>query len=163
MHTAGENGMNSLLDVVNHYNAVPGSNNLDNRLQQNGNPQQLNLSNNEKASLVAFLRTLTGRNIYTDTRWSDPFANGGLVVIPGATSIALYTPDEVTVSPTIASSFITIDFPSSMQGEPMYILNMSGSAVYSGSMQKKVDVTAFPSGIYYLKFRNGETQKIIKQ
>ncbi len=74
----------TLLDVVNHYNQIeePDSepplteflNTIDNRLRPNGNLQNLNLSDAEKAQLVAFLQTLTGSNVYTDAKWSDPFA-----------------------------------------------------------------------------------------
>ncbi len=62
--------------VINHYNALPpgsDNNNLDNRLRPNGNLQRLQLTDEEKNSLVAFLHTLSGNNVYTDTKWSDPF------------------------------------------------------------------------------------------
>ncbi|MEO5715880.1 MAG: cytochrome c peroxidase [Luteolibacter sp.] len=36
-------------------------------------PRRLNLSNAEKASLVAFLKTLTDRSVTTDPKFSDPF------------------------------------------------------------------------------------------
>ena len=72
MHNAS---LTSLLDVVNHYNAIPAVvTGLDPRLQRPpGQPQQLNLNQTQKDSLVAFLNTLTGVSVYTDTKWSDPF------------------------------------------------------------------------------------------
>ena len=65
----------TLLDVINHYNQIPANNaNLDNRLRRPGNGlQNLNLTQNQKADLVAFLMTLTGMNVYSDPKWSDPF------------------------------------------------------------------------------------------
>lgn len=72
----------NLLAVINHYDdidIVPGNNNLDNRLRGGGpgggggNGQNLNLSQDEKDALVAFLMTLSGENVYVDERWSDPF------------------------------------------------------------------------------------------
>ena len=39
-----------------------------------GNGQNLDLTDQEKAALVAFLKTLSGSSIYTDERWSDPFS-----------------------------------------------------------------------------------------
>ena len=48
-------------------------NTLDNRLIQNGNPQNLNLTDVEKDQLEAFLLTLTGVSIYADPKLSDPF------------------------------------------------------------------------------------------
>ncbi len=37
--------------------------------------QQLNLSNTDKEALANFLKTLTGNEIYTNVKWSDPFIN----------------------------------------------------------------------------------------
>ncbi len=62
--------------VINHYNAIPstpGNTNLDPKLRPQGQFQKLLLAQNEKDALVAFLKTLTGTNIYTDEKWSDPF------------------------------------------------------------------------------------------
>jgi len=67
--------------VVEHYNdipIIPGNNNLDPRLRGGGGPgngtgQELNLTENEKDAIVAFLLTLSGTSVYTDERWSDPF------------------------------------------------------------------------------------------
>jgi cytochrome c peroxidase len=77
----------TLLDVINHYDRIPGNNgNLDQRLRRpGGGVQVLNLTQQEKNDLVAFLRTLTGSAIYTDARWSDPFDTAGnlsLIVLP---------------------------------------------------------------------------------
>lgn len=69
--------------VIDHYDNIqaPASepplsdflNTLDNRLTQNGNPQNLNLTDTEKDQLEAFMLTLTGVSIYTDEKLSDPF------------------------------------------------------------------------------------------
>ncbi len=75
----------TLQDVIEHYDDIPnvgGNNNLDNRL--NGGGGNLNLSNTEKDNLEAFLLTLTGSDIYTNTKWSDPFdANGDITILNG--------------------------------------------------------------------------------
>ena len=73
----------TLMDVVNHYDniQVPTDaaarqtflNTIDNRLTRGNNGQNLNLSQVQKDQLVAFLNTLSGSNIYTDTKFSDPF------------------------------------------------------------------------------------------
>lgn len=68
---------NQLIAVINHYNQIPAAavnQNLDPRLRPNGNPQNLRLTQNEKDALVAFLQTLSGNTVYTDPKWSDPFA-----------------------------------------------------------------------------------------
>jgi len=62
--------------VIEHYNEViPDVNNntLDLRLRRGPNRLQLELTANERAALEAFVKTLTGSNLYTDTRWSNPF------------------------------------------------------------------------------------------
>ena len=71
MHT----GQFTTLDqVLNHYNRIPAPTpGLDNRLRPGGQPQRLNLTPQERADVLAFLRTLTGSSVYTEVRWADPF------------------------------------------------------------------------------------------
>ncbi|MGD9548353.1 MAG: cytochrome-c peroxidase [Candidatus Krumholzibacteriia bacterium] len=71
MHT----GDFDLDDVLDHYDRIPAEGNpdLDNRLQPQGNPQRLSLTQEEREAVKAFLRTLAGGAIYTDPKWSDPF------------------------------------------------------------------------------------------
>lgn len=75
----------TLASVINHYDAIPVPttepertnflNAIDPRLTMNGaTPVPLNLSATQKAQLEAFLKTLSGSNVYTDPKWSDPFA-----------------------------------------------------------------------------------------
>ena len=62
--------------VIEHYNEViPDVNNntLDLRLRRGPNRLQLELTATERTALEAFVKTLTGSNVYTDARWSDPF------------------------------------------------------------------------------------------
>jgi cytochrome c peroxidase len=65
----------TLEEVVEHYdNGVQPHPNLDPRLRTpGGQPQQLNLSDPQKAALVAFLRTLTDEALVEDERFVDPF------------------------------------------------------------------------------------------
>ncbi len=68
---------NSLLEVIDHYDSgiQPGPA-LDNRLREGNNgTEQLNLNNQEKADLVAFLNTLTDETLISDPKFSDPFEN----------------------------------------------------------------------------------------
>jgi len=64
-----------LIGVINHYNDIDGTgnSNLDSRLRPGGNPQQLNMTLNEKNALVAFMETLSGSDLYTNPKWSNPF------------------------------------------------------------------------------------------
>lgn len=67
----------TLEEVVEHYNSgVQAHPTLAPALTDpNGNPVQLNLSDAEKAALVAFLKTLTDPSIATEPKWSDPFVH----------------------------------------------------------------------------------------
>ena len=71
----------SIRQMIDHYDNPPFNNSLDGRLRQGGNngnqSQNLNLTETEKNNLEAFLLTLTGSNIYTDEKWSDPFDDHG--------------------------------------------------------------------------------------
>ena len=73
MHTGN---LTSLKNVIGHYgtiNLAPKNTNLDPRLAPNGFGQQLNLTPTEVDALVAFLKTLSGTNVYIDSKWSSPF------------------------------------------------------------------------------------------
>lgn len=61
--------------VVEHYNSgIKAHPTLSPALTDaNNNPVKLNLTNSEKAALVAFLKTLTDNSIGTEAKWSNPF------------------------------------------------------------------------------------------
>ncbi len=64
----------TLEQVIEHYNSgVQDHPNLGEALKDNGEPQQLNLSQQEKTDLVNFLKTLTDEVLTQDERFSDPF------------------------------------------------------------------------------------------
>lgn len=73
----------TLMDVINHYDEIIAttsnpsstefSSTIDDFLNFNGMLQDLNLTETQKAQMVAFLGTLTGSNVYTDEKLSDPF------------------------------------------------------------------------------------------
>jgi cytochrome c peroxidase len=72
--------LNSLLEMVEHYNDIDMTNQqlVDPLLFQGLGPngpigQQLNLSITDKEALVNFLKTLTGNDMYTNVKWSNPF------------------------------------------------------------------------------------------
>jgi cytochrome c peroxidase len=73
MHTAA---IKNLQTVIGHYgtiNLAPGNTKLDPRLRPNGFGQKLNLNAQEVNSVIAFLGTLSGSNVYTDVKWGNPF------------------------------------------------------------------------------------------
>ncbi|MGL2964599.1 cytochrome-c peroxidase [Flavobacterium sp. RSB2_4_14] len=75
MHTGV---ITTLQAAIGHYgtiNLAPGNTNLDPRLRPNGFGQKLNLTAPEVNAVIAFIRTLSGTNVYTDAKWSNPFPN----------------------------------------------------------------------------------------
>jgi cytochrome c peroxidase len=74
MHTGN---VTSLRGAITHYDSNitlnPANTNLDPRLTPGGVPQRLNLTTTEFDNLIAFLRTLSGSNVYTDSKWKNPF------------------------------------------------------------------------------------------
>ena len=65
----------TLEDVVEHYSTgVKNHPNLSPQMRAlNGQPRLLNLSAQDKAALVAFLKTLTDPALAADEKYSDPF------------------------------------------------------------------------------------------
>ncbi|TBX66995.1 cytochrome-c peroxidase [Flavobacterium silvisoli] len=68
-----------LQTVIGHYGNItiaPGNANaLDPKLRPGGNGQKLNLTAQEVNAVMAFLKTLSGTNVYVDPKWSNPFSN----------------------------------------------------------------------------------------
>jgi len=73
MHTGNLRGLQAVVGHYGQINLATGNTRLDPRLRPNGVGQQLNLTQPEVDAVIAFMRTLTGRTVYTDARWSDPF------------------------------------------------------------------------------------------
>ncbi|WP_197525450.1 cytochrome c peroxidase [Pseudobythopirellula maris] len=64
----------TLEEVIEFYNSgVQANPNLDNKLTKNGEPLRLNLSESDKAALVAFLGTLTDNTFLTSELFANPF------------------------------------------------------------------------------------------
>ena len=73
MHTWG---FLEFTTVIEHYNQVIADVNntsVDTRLNRGSTSVKLELTYAERDDLEAFIKTLTGSNIYTDVRWSSPF------------------------------------------------------------------------------------------
>lgn len=73
MHTGN---LTTLQNVLGHYgtiNVAVGNTNLDPRLRPNGIGQKLNLSSTEVNAVIAFIKTLSGSDVYVNSKWSNPF------------------------------------------------------------------------------------------
>jgi cytochrome c peroxidase len=73
MHTGAVRGLNNMLGHYNDINAPARNTNLDPRLKPNNIGQKLLMTPDEITAVIQFLRTLTGKNVYVDKKWSDPF------------------------------------------------------------------------------------------
>jgi cytochrome c peroxidase len=63
----------TLEEVIDHYNLVKESSTLDGSFMQQLPYNGLNLSDDDKAALVAFLKTLTDYELINNPNYSDPF------------------------------------------------------------------------------------------
>ena len=96
----------TLEQVIEHYNSgVQAHPNLSTPLKEvvgpgPSPPARLNLSEADKAALVAFLRTLTDVPMTTDERWSNPFSSTDPPPPPPPPTVTLaLTPQTVTLPP----------------------------------------------------------------
>ena len=99
--------------VLDHYNNItfdPAVNpDLDRRLRggRRGQGQQLNMTQDEREAVTAFMMTLSGNDVYTNERWSDPFDQDGSITLIEDPTILLGDVNlDETVSFLDISSFI---------------------------------------------------------
>jgi len=147
----------SLLDVVNHYNHIPNNpenNRLDVRLTGlNGEPQQLNLNEDQKQELIAFLKTLTGEDIYTNEKWSNPFNSDGSIKIMGAE----YGVIEGNVTPFVSlfpnPVINTARIETNLDHFKITVYDINGKLLFSknANTQTIFDFSAYSSGVYIIK------------
>ncbi len=158
-----DGSLSTLLDVINHYNDIeidPENNNLDFRL--NGEIHKLNLEDNEKSALVAFLKTLTGNEVYTSEKWSNPFdEQGNLTIIPHISSTT-NNPSTIKLNifPIPAYDYLNVEF---IKGEyQILIYDISGllliSTVSTDSLS--VDIRSLTTGIYIVSIIDMNTNKL---
>ncbi len=73
MHTGVFTDLQTLVGHYGNIQLAPGNTNLDPRLRPNGFGQKLHLTAAEVNSVIAFIKTLSGNNVYTDKKWANPF------------------------------------------------------------------------------------------
>lgn len=159
----------SLLDVINHYNDIPNNpanTNLDVRLTDpNGDPQQLNLTEDEKQELVAFLRTLSGTDIYTNEKWSNPFEPDGSITIIGGTlgiSEESLTP-FISISPNPVVNIASIE--TNLGQFEVWIYDLTGKLLFQeeATAQTMVDFSTKASGLYFVIITSENSLQITKR
>ena len=159
----------SLLEVVNHYNHIPNNpanTNLDTRLTDpNGEPQQLNLTEEQKQDLIAFLKTLSGTDIYTNEKWSDPFNPDGSIEIIGPTlgiSEESLTP-FISISPNPVINNATIE--TNLGHFNIWVYDNTGKLLFQkeANTQTRIDFSTLATGLYFVKTTTESGLQITKR
>lgn len=73
MHSGNFSSMTSVLEHYNNITINPLNNNLDPRLIPNGFGQKLNITVRELNAILAFMKTLSGTDVYVNKKWGNPF------------------------------------------------------------------------------------------
>ncbi|NKB67925.1 MAG: T9SS type A sorting domain-containing protein [Candidatus Latescibacteria bacterium] len=95
MHTGAINSLDGAIEHYERIRIVEGNTRIDQDLVINGNGWHLEIGRQQRNNVAAFLATLTGANVYADSKWSDPFdENGGLMVVTAAIATAVEAEDR---------------------------------------------------------------------
>ena len=169
MHTA--NFVN-LTNVMNHYdriNLFPQiggvENVIDPRLLPNGRPQDLNMTNQERNRVIQFLGTLTGTDVYTNEKWSDPFdENGHLEIINSPFVSATEQIDDVQFSayPNPAEDVLHIDGDIIDKQVNVYATNgILLESIKPAANRMSISLLEYESGLYIVMLQDGDGQNVI--
>jgi cytochrome c peroxidase len=150
MHTGN---FNSIDLVIQHYNQVPqnpNNTNLDARVSGPGG--NLQLTQQEKDQLVAFLKTLSGNDVYTNVKWSNPFdVSGNLTVIYPVSVQSELTQEVFNLYPNPASLKTNIELVAgNYQVQIMNSLGQTEEELFTGC-SLKLDVSNLTKGVYWVK------------
>ncbi|MEM7298535.1 MAG: cytochrome c peroxidase [Bacteroidota bacterium] len=153
--------------------------NLDPRLRRvspsSGENIAIHLNNSamERRQLFEFLATLTGTDVYTNEKWSDPFdENGSISIIGGeitSTNDLDATEHSIQVYPNPASDRITIGGASNLSR--IEIIDAAGriqQLIHPNGSLHTIDISSLPSGLYFIRAQHLEgksldIQKLVKE
>jgi cytochrome c peroxidase len=175
MHTGS---IGSLRGAVNHYERiriVQGNTRIDPDLVINGNGCHLEMEQQQRTNVAAFMATLTGSNVYMDEKWSEPFdANGNMVVTPTAIATRVESEGEANALtfhlaqnyPNPFNPATTITYRVSQASNmSLMIYNVLGQQIATpirdchpaGNYRFHFDGTGLSSGIYFYRlFADGQ-------
>jgi cytochrome c peroxidase len=159
------NGQASTFDeLLDHYNNVSLNSELDFRIVNNGIP--LNLTAEERLQLEAFIKTLTGADIYSNEMWSDPFdENGSIEIIGGPNGLSsFYNNGDLTLYPNPVQDRLFLKGI----GSEVYSYTISdalGKVIASGSgrLADGIDIAELEAGSYSITVFDVEKKFIFSQ
>ncbi len=143
--------------VVDHYDhGIQPHPNLDPILRApGGRPVRLELPPEDRAALVAFLRTLTDRTVTTDPRWSDPFTPP-TAEAPGAAPAGVTL--TVTPNPARGRALVTVRLPAPAEVEVAVfdaagrrVATLHDGPVSAGARTLAWDAAGLPAGRYVVR------------
>ena len=177
----------SLRGAIDHYELiriVDGNTRLDTSLVRGRNGVHLEMELDQREDVAAFLRTLTGSNVYSDARWSDPFDPTGNLMVVAAAQTA--TSVAATGGATALSFALEPNYPNPFNPATTITYRVAQAAkvslkIYSvlgqelatpvrgfhqpGVYQFLFDAEGLPSGIYFYRFmvdgQTVETRKML--
>lgn len=153
MHDGSITSLDELLD---HYESVaPVFNNPNLHPILSGGP--VTMTTNEKQAIIAFLKTLTGSDVYTNERWSNPFNSDGVLKLfenPFLDNVSIYPNpviDEMNIQ--IANGDFT-----------MNLFSIQGKAVMSTRIKSStsIDVSFLNKGTYILTVKDNASNLYFK-
>lgn len=157
--------------VLDHYNDIEESTGIENivvdpRLKDGAHTQKLNMTAQEMDAVTAFLKTLTGSDLYTNEMWSDPFdENGELEVLLTMTNTSEENQLSLNIYPNPAVREINIDNPGDIKS--LSIINANGQVIRAvNSVNQstiKIVLTDIDPGIYIIIGQNENTKVIASQ
>ena len=156
-----DGSMIDLAAVVDHYNDISPNvpaNNPDIDFRLTGAMHNINLSQLEKDQLIAFLKTLTGVDVYTNKMWSDPFDDqGNITVLADSSTIAINDVEnllEFSISPNPSSNFLNIKLEKGLYQVKVY--DNKGSLVIQSGFDTKhtEDISQLTNGNYIVEILN---------
>jgi cytochrome c peroxidase len=159
MHTGFSS---NIMSVLNHYDSIvvdPSDTGISLILKRGGNGQRLRMTRQEKNQVIAFLKTITGNNIYTDSKWSNPFTNDSTITINKYTSISMNVPKSlINIYPNPSQNYIVI---SGIKDFDYEIFSVKGEKIRNGNYSNRINVSTFSPGIYFIKI-GGQTIRFVK-
>jgi cytochrome c peroxidase len=159
MHTGFSS---NIMSVLNHYDSIvvdPSDTGISLILKRGGNGQRLRMTRQEKNQVIAFLKTITGNNIYTDSKWSNPFTNDSTITINKYTSITINESKKlIKVYPNPSRNYIVIN---GIKDFNYVIFSLKGDKIKDGNYSNRINVSTFSPGVYFIKIGD-QTIRFVK-